>query len=142
MCYKVQCRKCNHFTWAGCGMHKDSVLATIPLDQRCKCHLIKQSHQQPSSSLVDLIEDGMDTDFISLKYARGDWHPHAENEEDKGATQSLPGLANGVTLINKKIDKLKNTQSPAHNSFIFFSFLIIYRMLLLGRNLVGRDIDL
>ncbi|CAF5085442.1 unnamed protein product, partial [Rotaria magnacalcarata] len=70
--------------------------------------------------VMDLIEDGMDTDFISLKYARGDWHPHAENEEDKGATQSLPGLANGVTLINKKIDKLKNTQSPAHNSFIFF----------------------
>ncbi|CAF4416979.1 unnamed protein product [Rotaria socialis] len=77
----------------GCGMHKDSVLATIPLDQRCKCHLIKQSHQQPSSNLVDIIEDDMDTDIISLKHASDDRHPHVENEEDRRAAQSLPDLA-------------------------------------------------
>ncbi|CAF0884166.1 unnamed protein product [Rotaria sordida] len=57
MCYKVQCRKCNKFTWSGCGMHKDSILATISLDQRCTCRSIKQSspsqrYQQTSSNFT------------------------------------------------------------------------------------------
>ncbi|CAF3953365.1 unnamed protein product, partial [Rotaria sordida] len=40
-----------------CGMHKDSILATISLDQRCTCRSIKQSspsqrYQQTSSNFT------------------------------------------------------------------------------------------
>ena len=37
MCYEVPCRKCGKKTWAGCGQHKDAVIAAIPKDQRCAC---------------------------------------------------------------------------------------------------------
>ena len=37
MCYPVPCQKCGKTTWAGCGKHKDMVMAKIPVDQRCTC---------------------------------------------------------------------------------------------------------
>ncbi len=37
MCYKTQCSKCRKWTWAGCGQHAQSVMATIPVDQQCSC---------------------------------------------------------------------------------------------------------
>ena len=37
MCYPVPCGKCGKTTWAGCGKHKDMVMAKVPEDQRCKC---------------------------------------------------------------------------------------------------------
>ncbi len=37
MCYEVKCSKCGKRTWAGCGMHKDSVLINIPENERCTC---------------------------------------------------------------------------------------------------------
>lgn len=37
MCFEVQCPDCKKRTWAGCGKHKDSVLAKIPAEEQCKC---------------------------------------------------------------------------------------------------------
>lgn len=37
MCQRVTCNKCNRPTFAGCGMHVESVLRDVPKDQRCKC---------------------------------------------------------------------------------------------------------
>lgn len=37
MCYKVVCSECKLYTWAGCGLHKDSVMNSIPPKERCKC---------------------------------------------------------------------------------------------------------
>ena len=37
MCYPVQCQKCGKTTWAGCGKHKDMVMAKIPEKDRCTC---------------------------------------------------------------------------------------------------------
>ena len=37
MCYPVPCKKCGKTTWAGCGKHKDMVMAKIPIDERCTC---------------------------------------------------------------------------------------------------------
>ena len=37
MCQKVRCRSCGKTTWAGCGRHKDSVLADVPQNERCQC---------------------------------------------------------------------------------------------------------
>lgn len=37
MCRQVKCSTCSKPTWAGCGMHIDSALAGVPIDQRCKC---------------------------------------------------------------------------------------------------------
>lgn len=37
MCYKVLCKDCNRWTWAGCGQHVQQVMVNIPLDQRCIC---------------------------------------------------------------------------------------------------------
>jgi len=37
MCYPVTCKKCGKTTWAGCGRHKDMVMARIPPEQRCTC---------------------------------------------------------------------------------------------------------
>lgn len=38
MCFEVKCNKCGKKTWAGCGMHKDSVMAKIPKDEQCICN--------------------------------------------------------------------------------------------------------
>lgn len=37
MCSRVTCSKCGKPTFAGCGMHVESVLGNVPRDQRCKC---------------------------------------------------------------------------------------------------------
>jgi len=37
MCREVTCNKCKRPTWAGCGRHVESVLAHVPVDQRCQC---------------------------------------------------------------------------------------------------------
>ena len=37
MCYEVKCKRCGKRTWAGCGRHKDNVLANIPENERCEC---------------------------------------------------------------------------------------------------------
>ena len=37
MCYPVPCKKCGKTTWAGCGKHKDMVMAKIPEKDKCKC---------------------------------------------------------------------------------------------------------
>ena len=37
MCYPVKCQKCGKTTWAGCGLHKDMVMAKVPEADRCKC---------------------------------------------------------------------------------------------------------
>ena len=37
MCYPVKCEKCGKTTWAGCGLHKDMVMAKVPEKDRCTC---------------------------------------------------------------------------------------------------------
>ena len=37
MCYPVKCEKCGKTTWAGCGLHKDMVMAKVPENDRCTC---------------------------------------------------------------------------------------------------------
>ncbi|MFI1092373.1 hypothetical protein [Streptomyces sp. NPDC020917] len=37
MCQRATCRKCHKFTYRGCGMHVDQVLAGVPASQRCTC---------------------------------------------------------------------------------------------------------
>ncbi|KAL5525611.1 hypothetical protein ACEPAG_6947 [Sanghuangporus baumii] len=36
-CKKVQCSKCGKTTWAGCGMHVDSVMADVAPENKCEC---------------------------------------------------------------------------------------------------------
>ena len=48
MCYPVPCKKCGKTTWAGCGKHKDMVMAKIPEDQRCTCKRDEPEEQVPS----------------------------------------------------------------------------------------------
>lgn len=42
MCWKVQCDKCELYTWAGCGQHKEQVMSKIPINQRCICNKQEQ----------------------------------------------------------------------------------------------------
>ncbi len=37
MCQRVQCSKCKRPTFAGCGMHIESVLRDVPKADRCQC---------------------------------------------------------------------------------------------------------
>jgi len=37
MCSKVVCKKCQKFTWSGCGEHIEEALHGVPADQRCTC---------------------------------------------------------------------------------------------------------
>ncbi|WP_168444624.1 hypothetical protein [Actinomadura latina] len=37
MCQRAVCRKCQRFTYRGCGRHVDQVLAGVPRSQRCDC---------------------------------------------------------------------------------------------------------
>eukprot|EP00039_Didymoeca_costata_P022372 m.4345 g.4345 ORF g.4345 m.4345 type:complete len:50 (+) comp2961_c0_seq1:162-311(+) len=44
MCYKVTCNACGKPTWQGCGMHIESAMRGVPVDQRCKCRGAKLFH--------------------------------------------------------------------------------------------------
>ena len=48
MCYPVPCKKCGKTTWAGCGKHKDMVMAKIPEDQRCTCNRDEPEEKAPT----------------------------------------------------------------------------------------------
>ncbi|KAI8361206.1 hypothetical protein B0O80DRAFT_437005 [Mortierella sp. GBAus27b] len=37
MCKPVKCSSCQKTTWAGCGMHVESVMKNVPKDQQCVC---------------------------------------------------------------------------------------------------------
>ena len=37
MCRPVACKKCGKTTWAGCGQHVDSVMASVPKSEQCRC---------------------------------------------------------------------------------------------------------
>ena len=37
MCRRVECSKCGRPTYAGCGMHVEQVLGSVPVAQRCRC---------------------------------------------------------------------------------------------------------
>ncbi|WP_165845772.1 hypothetical protein [Streptacidiphilus pinicola] len=37
MCRRVTCRRCQKYTYAGCGQHVDQVLSGVPAAQRCRC---------------------------------------------------------------------------------------------------------
>jgi hypothetical protein len=37
MCRRVECKKCNKPTFAGCGMHVEQVLGDVPASRRCRC---------------------------------------------------------------------------------------------------------
>lgn len=39
MCRRVKCRVCGKTTWAGCGMHVQQVMASVPASQRCAGHV-------------------------------------------------------------------------------------------------------
>eukprot|EP00484_Ammonia_sp_Unknown_P008796 CAMPEP_0197079754 /NCGR_PEP_ID=MMETSP1384-20130603/213783_1 /TAXON_ID=29189 /ORGANISM="Ammonia sp." /LENGTH=81 /DNA_ID=CAMNT_0042518633 /DNA_START=1401 /DNA_END=1646 /DNA_ORIENTATION=- len=53
MCFEVKCNKCNKRTWAGCGRHKESVLARIPADQQCTCDQVKQDNNKKKKEKKD-----------------------------------------------------------------------------------------
>lgn len=38
MCYPATCPQCKKTTYAGCGMHVDQVLSSVPEDRRCDCN--------------------------------------------------------------------------------------------------------
>jgi hypothetical protein len=42
MCVRVSCSKCGKPTYAGCGMHIESVLSSVPKDKRCACKAPKK----------------------------------------------------------------------------------------------------
>jgi hypothetical protein len=52
MCQRITCSKCGRPSFAGCGMHIESVLRDVPKDQRCKCReqAASTSSQQGSTS--------------------------------------------------------------------------------------------
>jgi len=37
MCRRVECKECKKPDWVGCGLHIESALAGVPVEQRCKC---------------------------------------------------------------------------------------------------------
>jgi hypothetical protein len=53
MCTKVVCRRCDKYTWSGCGQHVNQVLKGVPKSQRCVC--------PPKPSLVERLFGGRKT---------------------------------------------------------------------------------
>lgn len=49
MCSPVRCHVCGKTTWAGCGMHADQVMASVPADQRCEGHPAPSTPTSPTS---------------------------------------------------------------------------------------------
>lgn len=50
MCYPVACTKCGKTTWAGCGLHKERVMAKVPKDQQCSCARDKAAEEKPADN--------------------------------------------------------------------------------------------
>ena len=58
MCYPVKCPKCGKTTWAGCGKHKDMVMAKVPENERCTCNQKVDSNSNPESIKVTINDSG------------------------------------------------------------------------------------
>jgi hypothetical protein len=52
MCQRITCQKCGRPSFAGCGMHVESVLKDVPKDQRCKCREQTQSQSPAGGGLL------------------------------------------------------------------------------------------
>ena len=50
MCYPVKCPKCGKTTWAGCGRHKEMVMAKVPPEERCTCAASTSTTPLPGSN--------------------------------------------------------------------------------------------
>ncbi len=37
MCRRITCPQCDKPSFAGCGLHIESVLGDVPREQRCRC---------------------------------------------------------------------------------------------------------
>ncbi len=48
MCRPTTCKTCGKTTWAGCGMHVDQVMASVPTEQRCPGH----AEQEPTGGFL------------------------------------------------------------------------------------------
>jgi hypothetical protein len=48
MCRQVKCKQCGKITWAGCGMHVDQVMASVPSSQRCPGHAQRAAKAAPA----------------------------------------------------------------------------------------------
>jgi hypothetical protein len=46
MCRQVKCKQCGKTTWAGCGLHVDQVMASVPAAQRCPGHAAQAAKQR------------------------------------------------------------------------------------------------
>ena len=62
MCRRIDCTKCGHPTYAGCGAHVEQVLGNVPRAERCRCREQKakeakpERRTEPRSWLRDLLE--------------------------------------------------------------------------------------
>ncbi|KAG4401772.1 hypothetical protein AAZX31_02G058400 [Glycine max] len=55
MCFKVLCRRCEKYTWGGCGNHLTNVYNSIQEGNHCMCRswpgvVIPRPTQQPTQS--------------------------------------------------------------------------------------------
>ena len=50
MCRRVECEQCKKPSYAGCGMHVEQVLGSVPKESRCACREEKKEKtaQEPS----------------------------------------------------------------------------------------------
>jgi hypothetical protein len=53
MCQRVTCPTCGKPTFTGCGRHVEQVLASVPVDQRCRCRDEARPAQEKQRSLLD-----------------------------------------------------------------------------------------
>eukprot|EP00042_Codosiga_hollandica_P003074 m.12807 g.12807 ORF g.12807 m.12807 type:complete len:61 (+) comp17879_c0_seq1:75-257(+) len=58
MCFPLQCKTCRLTTWGGCGFHKSSVFARVPVDNRCICdaslkkYAFVEGHSEPAGACL------------------------------------------------------------------------------------------
>lgn len=55
MCRQVKCKQCGKITWAGCGMHVDQVMASVPTAQRCPGHAQERAAKPASTGGTGLL---------------------------------------------------------------------------------------
>jgi hypothetical protein len=46
MCRRATCQTCSRPTYAGCGMHIESVLGDVPKPERCSCREKQKQKQE------------------------------------------------------------------------------------------------